>query len=192
MSRKNKQQGVVLLSCLVFLLLLLTLLRFNLNSTAMQEMKTGADYDQFTAQETTARVIAAAELQVLSNFGKLTGDLSAKENAEKMMAFWTAATVPDKVIDGDTNPSSTIDWSNLDKVNEVKVKNTVTNQDEVLGEYVVERFMGDGAILAMGAKEKDTVILRITARGYGVGDMTTKNNRSFSTVQNTYILSKAN
>lgn len=189
MSRKNKQQGVVLLSCLVFLLLLLTLLRFNLNSTAMQEMKTGADYDQFTAQETTARVIAAAELQVLSNFGKLTGDLSAKENAEKMMAFWTAATAPDEVIDGDVNRSSVINWSNA---REVKIKDTTTNQEQVLGEYVVERFMGDGTVLAMGAKEKDTVILRITARGYGVGDMTTKNNRSFSTVQNTYILSKAN
>lgn len=192
MSRKNKQQGVVLLSCLVFLLLLLTLLRFNLNSTAMQEMKTGADYDQFTAQETTARVIAAAELQVLSNFGKLTGDLSAKENAEKMMRFWTEPAAPDGVIDGDVNPRSTTDWSDNKTVKKVIVKNTKTNEDEVLGEYVVERFMGNGAVLAMGAKEKDTVILRITARGYGVGDMTKTQHRSFSTVQNTYILSKAN
>lgn len=160
----------------------------------MQEMKTGADYDQFTAQETTARVIAEAELHVLSNFKKLTGDLSSKENAEKMMAFWAdKATIPTgkidnqnvTAIDGDNNPRASGDWS---KAIVVKVKNTKTNREEVLGEYVVERFMGDGAVLAMGAKEKETVILRITARGYGLGE----GNRSFSTVQNTYILSKAN
>lgn len=202
MYKQKKQQGIVLLSCLVFLLLLLTLLRFNLGSTAMQEMKTGADYDQMTAQETASRVMAAAELAVLSNFGTLVGDLSSNENAEKMIAYWTAATVPSPpptltnrrvVIDGDVDPAAPAPILNWNEALVVR-----DQENEILGEYLIERFMGNGGVLAMGVKDKDTVILRITARGYGIsGRMADAasirdGSRIRSTLQNTYILSKAN
>lgn len=184
MSRKKKQQGVVLLSCLIFLLLLLTLLRFNLNSTAMQEIKTGADYDQLVSYETTSRVMAAAEYAVLSNFSKLSGDLESEDNMKEMMNYWTKKDLPDRkgLIDGDASNSVSSIWSKAEEVN--------GGGNEILGEYVIERFMGNGKVLGMGNSEQETVILRITARGYGVGDETSKTNRISSTLQNTYILSK--
>lgn len=61
---RSKERGVVLLSCLIFLLMLLALLRFSLNTAKMEEIKAGADYDQMSAKEAANITMMDAEYDV--------------------------------------------------------------------------------------------------------------------------------
>lgn len=61
----RKEKGVVLLTCLVFLIVILTLLRFVLGSASVQEKKVGADYEQLKASQAASVALRAAELYII-------------------------------------------------------------------------------------------------------------------------------
>lgn len=65
MKKRNQQKGVVLLTCLVFLLVLLGMLRFTLNSSKMDEIKTGIDVDLMSAREAAQSALSEIERQIL-------------------------------------------------------------------------------------------------------------------------------
>ena len=70
---RYKQKGVVLLTCLVFLLVLLGILRFVIGSAKLEEEKAGIDIDIFTAREAAQSAISYAEYFILRQ-GKLYCD----------------------------------------------------------------------------------------------------------------------
>ncbi|MBR1374860.1 MAG: pilus assembly protein [Cardiobacteriaceae bacterium] len=61
LNSHKKESGVVLLAVLVFLLILLATLRFMLNSSQMDEIKAGADFDETLARETAMMALKEAE-----------------------------------------------------------------------------------------------------------------------------------
>lgn len=66
MQRKNKttqkkQQGVVLLTCMVFLLVLLAMLRFTMTSAKVEEQKSGIDLEIMSARESAQSALKSAE-----------------------------------------------------------------------------------------------------------------------------------
>lgn len=63
-KHNHQQKGVVLLTCLVFLLILLAILRFSLTSARVEEQKAGADLEIFTARESAQAAINFAEFYV--------------------------------------------------------------------------------------------------------------------------------
>lgn len=67
MKRKylKDEQGIVLLSCLVFLLLILGIVRFSLTSSRLEERKAGVDYEMLTARQSAQTAIRYAENFIL-------------------------------------------------------------------------------------------------------------------------------
>ena len=65
LSGKRKEKGVVLLSCLVFLLILLIIVRFAVTSSRLEERKAGADYEMMTARQAAQTAIRQAEKFIL-------------------------------------------------------------------------------------------------------------------------------
>lgn len=59
--KKQKQKGIVLLSCLVFLLILTSLVKYTMSSAKMEELKSGADIDEISAKEAALLAIKDAE-----------------------------------------------------------------------------------------------------------------------------------
>lgn len=69
-GRLNKEKGIVLLTCLVFLLILLVMLRFILGSAKLEEEKAGIDLDIVNAREAAQAALNYAEYYILRQ-GKL-------------------------------------------------------------------------------------------------------------------------
>ena len=61
----KKEKGIVLLSCLVFLLLILGMVRFALTSSRLEERKAGVDYEMLTARQSAQTAIRQAERYIL-------------------------------------------------------------------------------------------------------------------------------
>lgn len=109
MKMNRKQNGVVLLSCLVFLLLLLILLRFSLSSAKMEEMKVGADYDETNAYAAARMVLKDAEMEIMqvNNLGvsKRDSKKSITDNEADVLKlaaeYWKDLSLPQT-----DNPSS--------------------------------------------------------------------------------------
>ncbi|SUO94657.1 pilus assembly PilX family protein [Suttonella ornithocola] len=201
---KNHERGVVLLSCLIFLIILLAFMRFMIGNAKMSELKAGADFDQMKAQEMANLTMRSAEQEIsrVDEKGKSLVDknLSVTGNKGKVLelaaAYWTGK-LPDKdgkkisfgkgIYDGDKNPCTDQKCSN-----HVKDWKAATCGTNVLcpttggGKYIIERFTGNGAKLAMGKADEKVVILRVTGIGYS-----DENNvdASQTMLQNTYILS---
>lgn len=64
-DRNKKQKGVVLLTCLVFLLVLLAMLRFVLGSAKLEEEKAGIDLEIVTAREAAQAALNYAEYFIM-------------------------------------------------------------------------------------------------------------------------------
>lgn len=213
LKTKKQEQGIVLLSCLIFLLLLLSLLRFTLTSASMEEMKAGADYDQMRASEAAAIAMRDAEYDIKRMSNPSSGKSVSLEDANETdagkqmalaIAYWSD---PSKfanrsgVYDGDAEqvcgdkPSYTclLDWGDTDgKPDCSKLvcfgnqSNSTTLSNEQ-GAYIIERFKGDGATLGLSdAHDKDAIVLRVTAVGYSMADGNAA--RSKAVLQNTYLL----
>lgn len=210
---KKQEQGIVLLSCLIFLLLLLSMLRFTLTSASMEEMKAGADYDQMRASEAAAIAMRNAEYDIkrMSNpsNGKSVSleDANEKDAGKQMalaIAYWSdPAKFANRagVYDGDARqvcpdkPSYAclLDWGDTDgKPDCSKLvcfgdqSNSTTLSNEQ-GAYIIERFKGDGATLGLSdAHDKDVIVLRVTAVGYSIANENAA--RSKAVLQNTYLL----
>ena len=73
MNSKRNQQGIVLLTCLVFLMVLLAMLRFALMSARSEEEKAGADLDIMTAREAAQMGLDEAEAELYRWAGKNCG-----------------------------------------------------------------------------------------------------------------------
>lgn len=210
---KKQEQGIVLLSCLIFLLLLLSMLRFTLTSASMEEMKAGADYDQMRASEAAAIAMRDAEYDIkrMSNpsNGKSVSleDANEKDAGKQMalaIAYWSdPAKFANRagVYDGDDGqvcgdkPSYTclLDWgdkggkpdcSKLVCFGDQSNSTALSNEQ---GAYIIERFKGDGATLGLSnAHDKDVIVLRVTAVGYSIANGNAA--RSKTVLQNTYLL----
>ena len=63
--KQQKQKGIVLLSCLVFLLILTSLVKYTMSSAKMEELKAGADFDEMSAKEAALLAIKDAEDVIL-------------------------------------------------------------------------------------------------------------------------------
>ncbi|EHM52205.1 pilus assembly PilX family protein [Cardiobacterium valvarum] len=61
----KQEKGVVLLSCLVFLLILLGIIRFTMTSSRLEERKAGADLEMLTARQSADTALRAAERFIL-------------------------------------------------------------------------------------------------------------------------------
>lgn len=210
---KKQEQGIVLLSCLIFLLLLLSMLRFTLTSASMEEMKAGADYDQMRASEAAAIVMRDAEYDIkrMSNpsNGKSVSleDANEKDAGKQMalaIAYWSdPAKFANRagVYDGDARqvcpdkPSYAclLDWGDTDgKPDCSKLvcfgdQSNSTALSNEQGAYIIERFKGDGATLGLSnAHDKDVIVLRVTAVGYSIANENAA--RSKTVLQNTYLL----
>lgn len=97
-----KEQGVVLLSCLVFLLILLGIIRFTMTSARLEDRKAGADLEVLTARQAADSALREAEkfileqgykycLQKKSPKGGKSKEESCKEDynpAELANDFW--------------------------------------------------------------------------------------------------------
>ena len=57
---RKRELGVVLLSCLVFLLILLGIVRFVMTSSRLEERKAGVDYEMMTARHSAQMAIRQA------------------------------------------------------------------------------------------------------------------------------------
>ena len=57
---RKRELGVVLLSCLVFLLILLGIVRFVMTSARLEERKAGVDYEMMTARHSAQMAIRQA------------------------------------------------------------------------------------------------------------------------------------
>lgn len=68
--RYEAQRGVVLISCIIFLLLILMLLKMSLSSSRVSEQKSGIDYEIMTAQESAQLALREAESEILSVVSK--------------------------------------------------------------------------------------------------------------------------
>lgn len=77
----KKQRGVVLLTCLVFLLVLLAMLRFVLVSSKLEEEKAGIDLEIITAREAAQSALNYAEYFIMRQ-GRLYCSAGACEVAE--------------------------------------------------------------------------------------------------------------
>ena len=64
MRKRKNEQGIVLLTCLVFLMVLLAMLRFALMSAKVEEDKAGIDLDLMTAHEAAQMGLDQAETEV--------------------------------------------------------------------------------------------------------------------------------
>lgn len=60
-----KEKGIVLLSCLVFLLILLGVVRFVMTSSRLEERKAGVDYEMMTARQSAQMAIRYAEKYII-------------------------------------------------------------------------------------------------------------------------------
>ena len=67
----KQEKGVVLLSCLVFLLILLGIIRFTMTSSRLEERKAGADLEMLTARQSADTALRAAERFILEQGRKL-------------------------------------------------------------------------------------------------------------------------
>ena len=94
----SKESGVVLLSCLVFLLILLGIVRFVMTSSRLEERKAGVDYEMVTARQSAKSAIRYAEKYILEqglSFCKKSGGAGStddsceeKNPAEMANALW--------------------------------------------------------------------------------------------------------
>lgn len=80
-DRNKKQEGVVLLTCLVFLLVLLAMLRFVLGSAKLEEEKAGIDLEIVTAREGAQAALNYAEYYIMRQ-GQLYCDTASCEIAD--------------------------------------------------------------------------------------------------------------
>jgi hypothetical protein len=64
-KKRTKEQGVVLLSCLVFLLILLGIIRFAMTSSRLEDRKAGADFEVLTARQAADTALREAEKFIL-------------------------------------------------------------------------------------------------------------------------------
>lgn len=205
MNRKKQvnQRGIVLLSCLIFLILLLILMRFTIGSARISELKVGADFDQMNAQEAALLVMRDAELfvQRKSADGKSleTNVIETEEETlKKAVNFWEndANINLNGVYDGDTNPCTDEKCSNHVNWNEacggtsgLICAGDATNNSNAQnrGKYIIERFKGDGK-LGLSGRDKNTLVLRVTGIGIN-GNNSVGDNATTVMLQNTYILS---
>ena len=63
--KSKRERGVVLLSCLVFLLILLGIIRFAITNSRLEERKAGADFEMLTARQSADTALRAAERFIL-------------------------------------------------------------------------------------------------------------------------------
>ncbi|MDO4642602.1 MAG: hypothetical protein Q4A74_02050 [Cardiobacteriaceae bacterium] len=61
----QRQHGIVLLSCLVFLLILIGIVRFSMTSARLEERKSGVDYELLTAKQSAQTALRQAESFIL-------------------------------------------------------------------------------------------------------------------------------
>ncbi len=205
MNFRKKNEGVVLLSCLVFLLILLMLLRFTLSSARLEELKVGADIDEMMARETAEVAMNDAEDFILNNptianrlnqLGALN-QLRQSSLSAAVRGFWLANSNwqgQSGIYDGNLDVSDpngpcanqlctnrNINWNNPAGCG----VNTLCAGAGTNGQYIIEVFQGNspGGKLQLGKGEEGTILFRVTAAGYS----TNAANATQVILQNTYI-----
>ncbi|MDO4436212.1 MAG: hypothetical protein Q4B71_07360 [Cardiobacteriaceae bacterium] len=92
-SPQSKQQGIVLLSCLVLLILILSLLRFMMSTSYLSERRSSVDSEMFTANEQALNALKIAEdalLCINADGTRITGkcDSNQAETRKGANEFW--------------------------------------------------------------------------------------------------------
>lgn len=220
-QKNQKQKGVVLLTCMVFLLVLLALLRFTMTSARVSEQKVGIDLEIVTARESAQSALSSAEQEILriasqdycvtvlelgadecrndapKYAGELFGNLAMMNKVLKSGSG--IVTIDDLNKCTANQPSWTcVDWSSNEAKNALSGTKSITPR-RVNGkqEYIIERFLTselntNSANATKIEKDKtDTVVLRITALGTGNSPTSNDSNSSRSLLQATYILPNA-
>lgn len=110
MSTGKKQQGVVLLTCLVFLLILLAMLRFTLTSAKVEEQKAGIDWEIASARESAQSALSYVEYYILRQ-GELrceaNGGTQCKQNAASHAYALFTGSSTDLLASNFTDPHDT-------------------------------------------------------------------------------------
>lgn len=156
-NRHNKQQGIVLISSLIFLILILGLLRVTLGTSQLMERKSGIDYDVMRATEHSNNGLREIENKHISKEASSTekaqckGDSACEETLtlQKTIDFWA-------------------NNANLDKNKGYYLGNSNdTRQPAKLTdgtEYIIERFTNTDLKLS----DTPFILLRVTTTGFGL------------------------
>lgn len=182
----RKEKGIVLLTCLIFLLLLLTLLRFVLGSASMQEKKVGADYAQIQASQAASVAMRAAEGYILSQGG-------SKRATGYTVKYWT---------DMGGNSNGVIDANKFtygDKCRQVYNCSGINWKEcsggsgqplcvnnDPMKKFLIERAKMDPKVIGKKGENdivETKILLRVTAVGFSDKSMELS-----SIKQNTYVL----
>lgn len=168
MHQANKQQGVVLISALIFLLLTIIVLQFSLQSAEVQERKAGIDIDLTQARESANLAIeTAAKFVIAEGRDKWEPDTFKEhyKNADGYAHILDASDAS-KLPCGAKPAWQCVNWGSkfhLTKGSASSITPKAVTIAEGAGknlippQYIIERLKID-----------KTVVLRVTAVGYGL------------------------
>lgn len=168
-KKNHKQRGIVLLTCMVFLLVLLALLRFTMTSARVGEQKVGIDLEIVTARESAQSALNTAEQEILriasqdycqnvlngeqnqnntdcvENASKYAGELFGNLQMMNRLLRSNSGIVTINELNQCTpnQPSWTcVDWSSNEARNALSGnKNITPRKINAKQEYIVERFL---------------------------------------------------
>lgn len=186
MIKKSREQGVVLLSCLVLVVLILSLLRFSLSSSMMSEQRAGIDIEISSAKK--AATDALVEVQKAIMLCPTGQNCDTVDQRKTAVSYWYHA-VDLKTGDVKLNPMPVgffyrgrnsaslpsgckklwqcVNWQVKGKT--VKVNNTnftpanLMSNGAIRAQYVVEFFKGED----FGLDDARATIYRVTVMGFG-------------------------
>lgn len=187
LNKRGKQQGVVLLSCLIFMLILFALLRFTLGSSRMSELKAGADVDLTKAREVSSIVAKEAELFILQkdHNGNDT-PLFTSAQKKSLKEFWGDSSVWSNnpgIYDGfkcRSDECVEVNWTIPCGTATACLSQGNANK----GKYIIEVIKGDDPDLRLGGTDANNIIFRVT----GVGFSQATGDRAENKWQSVYVL----
>lgn len=184
----TKQDGVILISCLIFLILILGLLRISVGSSQITEKKSGIDSDLLNAKEaaeTAMRQAAASFLPPLSNFAQCAAPNQNSDSCKvarmlEAKRYWSDPAnlnlngrYDGTTQNGDCGPGTTDNrplWQCVDWGNEFHksygVGQNLSSVSFGRGAYIIESFPAAemGVTSSLGS---NSIMLRVTAVGIG-------------------------
>lgn len=189
--KARRQHGIVLISCLIFLVLILGLLRISLGSSMITEKKSGIGMDMLSATESAEIALRVAEstfLQDASNYSACDGD-STSINCQRARIWgaqdwWskdsnlsaTDGLYDGTAINGACGPGSTnnrplwecVSWGTKFNKSYGVTQNQPSIEVSDNARYIIERFPADSMGITSGVG-LNSILLRVTAVGFGRG-----------------------
>lgn len=100
----HKERGIVLLSCLVLLILILSLLRFMMSTSHISERRSGVDWEMFKAKEYSLEALTRAEIAIVCPGAAAGSECKSSDSGTRKAAFekWAKWLVDDTVANPET------------------------------------------------------------------------------------------